>query len=121
MNLELTSIFRLLESASPLERISSRRVADEVLMHQRRSGCGGDTMMVWLDQDRVLSLPRRVITVNEAKSNRTRLRKAAGADFYVPVYQDNHGVSWALLLTGQGLPSLEVDMFKQKVKILAGV
>lgn len=121
MNLELTSIFRLLESASPLERISSRAVADEVLMHQRRSGCGGDTMMVWLDQDLVLSLPRRVITVNEAKSNRARLRKAAGADFYVPVVEDHHGASWALLLTGHGLPAVEMDMFRQKVMVLASV
>ena len=121
MNLELTSIFRLLECASPLERISSSNVADEILRHQRLSGCGGDTMMVWLDQDRVLSLPKRVTTIDEAKANQGRLRKAIGSDFYVPVYEDHQGVAWALLLTGQGLPSLEVDMFKQKVKILAGV
>ena len=121
MNLELTSIFRLLEGARPLERISSRSVADEILRHQRLSGCGGDTMMVWLDQDRVLSLPKRMITVNVARSNRARLRKVAGADFYVPVYEDHHGVSWALLLVGHGLPGTETDMFKQKVKVLASV
>ena len=121
MNLELTSIFRLLESASPLERISSRSVADEILRHQRLSGCGCDTMMVWLDQDRVLSLPKRVITINEARSNRAKLRKAAGADFYVPVFEDRHGASWALLLTGHGLPSAEMDMFRQKVKIMASI
>ncbi len=77
--------------------------------------------MVWLDRDRILWLPKRVITVNEAKSNRARLRKAAEADFYVSVYEDHHGVSWALLLTGHGLPAVEMDMFRQKVKILASV
>lgn len=121
MNLELTSIFRLLECASPLERISSRTVADEVLRHQRLSGCGGDTMMVWLDQDRVLSLPKRVITINEAKCNRARLKKAAGADFYVAVFEDHHGASWVLLLAGHGLPSAEMDMFRQKVKVMASI
>jgi hypothetical protein len=121
MNLELTSIFRLLESASPLERISSRSVADEILRHQRLSGCGGDTMMVWLDQEWVLSLPKRMITQNEARCNRDRVRKAAEADFYVSVYEDHHGVSWALLLTGHGLPVPEMDMFRQKVKVLASV
>lgn len=121
MNLELTSIFRLLECASPLERISSRSVADEILRHQRLSGCGGDTMMVWLDQEWVLSLPKRMITQNEARCNRDRLRKAAEADFYVSVYEDHHGVSWALLLTGHGLPVPEMDMFRQKVKVLASV
>lgn len=121
MNLELTSIFRLLECASPLERISSRTVADEILRHQRLSGCGGDTMMVWLDQDRVLSLPKRMITMNEAKCNRVRLMKAVAADFYVPVYEDLHGASWALLLTGNGLPGAEMDMFRQKVKIMASI
>lgn len=78
-------------------------------------------MMVWLDQDLVLSLPKRTLTVNEAKSNRARLRKAAGADFYVPVYEDHQGVAWALLLTGHGLPAVEMDMFKKKVMALASV
>lgn len=78
-------------------------------------------MTVWLDQDRVLSLPKRMITLNEAKSNRARLRKAVGYDFYLPVYEDQHGVAWALVLTGHGLPSLEVDMFRQKVMVLASV
>jgi hypothetical protein len=78
-------------------------------------------MMAWLDQYLVLSLPKRMITKSEARYNRDRLRKAAGADFYVPVYEDHQGVAWALLLTGHGLPSLEVDMFKQRVKVLASV